>query len=41
LWLVVPNPDPVPMSATGKIDKSALQQLLRARGVRCGAGPRS
>jgi acyl-CoA synthetase (AMP-forming)/AMP-acid ligase II len=34
LWLVVPDPEQVPMSATGKVDKSALQQLLRARGVR-------
>jgi acyl-CoA synthetase (AMP-forming)/AMP-acid ligase II len=32
LWLVVPDPEQVPMSATGKVDKSALQQLLRARG---------
>ena len=38
LWLVVRNPDAVPMSATGKVDKAALQQLLRSRGVRCGAG---
>lgn len=35
LWLVVSDPEHVPMSATGKVDKSALQQLLRARGVRC------
>jgi acyl-CoA synthetase (AMP-forming)/AMP-acid ligase II len=34
LWLVVPNADAVPMSATGKVDKSALQQVLRSRGVR-------
>jgi len=34
--LVVASPDTVPMSATGKVDKSALQELLRARGVRCG-----
>ena len=34
LWLVVPDPGAVPMSTTGKVDKSALQQLLRARGVR-------
>ena len=34
LWLVVPSPEPVPMSATGKVDKPALQQLLRSRGVR-------
>jgi acyl-CoA synthetase (AMP-forming)/AMP-acid ligase II len=39
LWLVVPNADAVPMSATGKVDKTALQKLLRSRGVRCsGAG---
>jgi acyl-CoA synthetase (AMP-forming)/AMP-acid ligase II len=37
LWLVVPSPEPVPMSATGKVDKPALQVLLRSRGVRCGA----
>ena len=36
LWLVVPDPEPVPMSATGRVDESALQQLLRSRGVRCG-----
>jgi acyl-CoA synthetase (AMP-forming)/AMP-acid ligase II len=34
LWLVVPNADAVPMSATGKVDESALQQLLRSRGGR-------
>ena len=34
LWLVVPDADAVPMSATGKVDKRALQQLLRTRGVR-------
>ena len=34
LWHVVPNPKPVPMSATGKVDKRALQELLRTRGVR-------
>jgi acyl-CoA synthetase (AMP-forming)/AMP-acid ligase II len=34
LWFVTANPGEVPMSATGKVDKSALQQLLRARGVR-------
>jgi acyl-CoA synthetase (AMP-forming)/AMP-acid ligase II len=36
LWLVVPSPEPVPTSATGKVDKPALQELLRSRGVRCG-----
>jgi len=42
LWLVVPNPDAVPMFATGKVDKAALQQLLRSNGVRCkSAGARS
>jgi acyl-CoA synthetase (AMP-forming)/AMP-acid ligase II len=35
LWLVVPDPDLVPMSATGKVDKPALQRLLLERGVRC------
>jgi acyl-CoA synthetase (AMP-forming)/AMP-acid ligase II len=34
LWLVVPDPESVPMSATGKVDKSALQQLLLERGKR-------
>jgi acyl-CoA synthetase (AMP-forming)/AMP-acid ligase II len=34
LWLVVADPDAVPMSATGKVDKLALQALLGARGVR-------
>jgi acyl-CoA synthetase (AMP-forming)/AMP-acid ligase II len=37
LRLVVPDPDAVPMSATGKVDKRALQELLRARGVRARA----
>jgi len=40
LWLVVPDPESVPMSATGKIDKSALQELLRSHGVRSGAALR-
>ncbi|MGH7286834.1 MAG: class I adenylate-forming enzyme family protein, partial [Myxococcota bacterium] len=35
LWLVVADSDSVPMSATGKVDKRALQELLRSRGVRC------
>ena len=35
LWLVVATPDVVPMSATGKVDKPALQRLLSERGVRC------
>jgi acyl-CoA synthetase (AMP-forming)/AMP-acid ligase II len=34
LWHVVPNADIVPMSATGKVDKSALQRLLVEHGVR-------
>jgi acyl-CoA synthetase (AMP-forming)/AMP-acid ligase II len=34
LWLVVPDPEAVPMSATGKVDKSALQQMLLSRGRR-------
>ena len=34
LWLVVSDPEDVPMLATGQIDTSALQHLLRARGVR-------
>jgi len=34
LWLVVQDPESVPMLASGKIDKSALGELLRARGVR-------
>lgn len=39
LWLVVPDSEQVPRSATDKVDKSALQQLLRSRGVRCSARP--
>ena len=35
LWLVAGHPDVVPMSATGKVDKPALQRLLRERGERC------
>jgi acyl-CoA synthetase (AMP-forming)/AMP-acid ligase II len=31
-WLVVGSADEVPMSATGKVDKRALQDLLRTRG---------
>jgi acyl-CoA synthetase (AMP-forming)/AMP-acid ligase II len=34
LWLVLPDPDAVPMSATGKVEKPALQHLLRTRGRR-------
>jgi len=37
LWLVVSDPEQVPMSATGKVDKQALQQLLREHAVRCAA----
>jgi acyl-CoA synthetase (AMP-forming)/AMP-acid ligase II len=40
LWLVVPDPESVPMLASGKVDKSALEQLLRARGVRLDAAAR-
>ena len=40
LWLVVPDPEAVPMSATGKVDKRALQELLRSHGVRSGAAVR-
>jgi acyl-CoA synthetase (AMP-forming)/AMP-acid ligase II len=38
LWLVVPDPEHVPMSATGKVDKTALQQLLRVHGARTARG---
>jgi acyl-CoA synthetase (AMP-forming)/AMP-acid ligase II len=34
LWLVMPDPELVPMTATGKVDKRALQQLLLSRGAR-------
>jgi acyl-CoA synthetase (AMP-forming)/AMP-acid ligase II len=34
LWLVVPDAECVPMSATGKVDKSALQQMLVSQGKR-------
>ena len=34
LWLVVRDAEQVPMTATGKVDKAALQQLLRSRAVR-------
>src|SRR5262245_25728656 len=37
LWLVVHDPDAVPISATGKVDKRALQELLGSRGVRAGS----
>jgi acyl-CoA synthetase (AMP-forming)/AMP-acid ligase II len=40
LWLVVADPECVPMLTTGKVDKSALQSLLRARGVRVGTSGR-
>jgi acyl-CoA synthetase (AMP-forming)/AMP-acid ligase II len=40
LWVVVPDPECVPMLASGKVDKSALERLLRARGVRSGATAR-
>ncbi len=32
-WLVTPDPAGVPMSATGKVDKAALQRLLRDHGT--------
>jgi acyl-CoA synthetase (AMP-forming)/AMP-acid ligase II len=32
LWLVSPDPERVPMSATGKVDKQTLQQLLLEQG---------
>jgi acyl-coenzyme A synthetase/AMP-(fatty) acid ligase len=35
LWLVVPIPDGIPISATGKVEKRTLQQLIREHGVRC------
>jgi acyl-CoA synthetase (AMP-forming)/AMP-acid ligase II len=38
LWLAVPDAEQVPMSATGKVEKRALQQLLQSRGVRCDRG---
>ena len=34
LWLVIADAEQVPMSATGKVDKRALQELLRTRGTR-------
>jgi acyl-CoA synthetase (AMP-forming)/AMP-acid ligase II len=37
LWLFVPDPESVPMSATGKVEKKALQRLLREHGTRCAA----
>jgi acyl-CoA synthetase (AMP-forming)/AMP-acid ligase II len=40
LWLVVADPECVPLLTTGKVDKSALQSLLRARGVRVGTAAR-
>jgi hypothetical protein len=40
LRLVVADPALVPMSATGKLAKPALQQLVRARGVRVRPGAR-
>jgi acyl-CoA synthetase (AMP-forming)/AMP-acid ligase II len=40
LWLVVADADRVPMSATGKVDKPALEQLLREHGIRCAARAR-
>jgi acyl-CoA synthetase (AMP-forming)/AMP-acid ligase II len=40
VWITVSDADIVPTSATGKVDKSALQQILRTRGARPGAPPR-
>ena len=34
LWIVVADSQSVPLSATGKLDKPALQRLLRERGAR-------
>lgn len=34
LWVVAADADTVPLSATGKIVKSSLQELLRTRGAR-------
>jgi acyl-CoA synthetase (AMP-forming)/AMP-acid ligase II len=31
-WLVTPAPEVVPMLASGKVDKAALQRLLQAEG---------
>jgi acyl-CoA synthetase (AMP-forming)/AMP-acid ligase II len=33
VWLVVDGPDAVPTSATGKVDKPGLQELLHAKGT--------
>jgi acyl-CoA synthetase (AMP-forming)/AMP-acid ligase II len=41
LWLVIPDAEGVPMSATGKVDKSEVQRLVLARGVRSGAATRN
>jgi acyl-CoA synthetase (AMP-forming)/AMP-acid ligase II len=40
LWVVVHDAESVPMLASGKVDKSALERILRARGVRANAGVR-
>jgi acyl-CoA synthetase (AMP-forming)/AMP-acid ligase II len=37
-WLVTPDADVVPLSATGKVDKPALQRLLVERGRPVGRG---
>ena len=41
LWYVTTSADVVPMSATGKVDKSALQELLRSHGVHAGTAARN
>jgi acyl-CoA synthetase (AMP-forming)/AMP-acid ligase II len=33
-WVVTPSPDAVPMTATAKVDKGALQLLLQREGTR-------
>nr|MDA8044296.1 AMP-binding protein [Actinomycetota bacterium] len=35
-WFVTARPDDVPRSATGKVAKAALQELLETHGVRAG-----
>ncbi len=38
LWVVTPSPDDVPLTATSKVDKAALQDLLRREGQRLDRG---
>jgi len=40
VWLVTADPSEVPMLATSKLDKPALQQLLRLRAQRVRAATR-